>query len=243
MVITSLENEKVKKWVKLQQKKYRDLTQSYLVEGYHLVEEALKAGDVLELIILEGEDYNTDCVSNVVSREVMKKISNTETVPPVMAVCQKTNGEICGNHILLLDDVQDPGNLGTIIRSAVAFGMDCIILSRNSVDVYNPKVLRSAQGMHHYISIVSSDIVSAIELLKRRHFTIFGTDVSFGVNVSDISADDKKRFCLVVGNEGNGVSDRVLKLCDRNLYIPMKSCVESLNVGVACSILLYELRK
>ncbi|MCI8461214.1 MAG: RNA methyltransferase [Bacilli bacterium] len=242
MVITSLENEKVKGLVKLQKKKYRDLEGRYVVEGDHLVLEAYKAGVVLELFILEGEGYSYDTSVTFVSYEVMKKITVMETVPRIVALCKKNDsGEILGRRILLLDELQDPGNLGTIIRSAVAFNIDTIILSENAVDLYNPKVLRATQGMYNYVNIIRMNSHDAIARLKDLEITVYGTNVSRGVDVRSLSSDAKTNFCLVMGNEGNGVRLDVQEMCDKNLYIKMNDNVESLNVGVACSILLYEL--
>ncbi len=143
----------------------------------------------------------------------------------------------------MLDEIQDPGNLGTIIRSSVAFGIDMIILSENTVDLYNPKVLRATQGMYCHIPIVSVDASKAITFLKNNQYHIYGTNVNNGVDARTLNKDDKEKFCLIVGNEGNGVSKEIQAMCDKNLYIPMKKEVESLNVGVACSILLYELER
>ena len=241
MVITSLENNKVKELVKLQKKKYRDLTDCYVVEGMHLVEEAFKRGVVLEVFQLEGVE---EVFPNTfyVSEEVMKKISFMDTPSSIIALCKKIKyTEILGDKGLLLDEIQDPGNLGTIIRSAVAFGMDFIILSNQSVDLYNPKVLRATQGLYCHIPILTMDIMDAVRELKNKHFLLYGTNVVDGVEASSLSLEEKSHFCLVMGNEGRGVLEEIQKLCDKNLYIPMNKKVESLNVGVACSILLYEL--
>lgn len=242
MVITSLENERIKNLVKLQRKKYRDLEGTYIVEGEHLVKEAYKAGVILELFVLEGEEFSYDVPVTFVSYEVMKKLTVMETVPKVIALCKKcVCREIIGKRVLLLDEVQDPGNLGTIIRSAVAFNIETIILSENTVDLYNPKVLRSTQGMYNYVNIIRMKSTDAISNLKELGITVYGTNVDCGVDVRSLSNDDKKSFCLVMGNEGNGVRLEIQKMCDKNLYIKMNENVESLNVGVACSILLYEL--
>ena len=239
MVITSLENEKVKELVKLQRKKYRDLTNTFLVEGEHLVCEAYKAGLLLKIISVD-ENIFDDIEHVKVSYDVMKKISSLDTPPKIMGLCKKKNDKISGNKILILDDIQDPGNLGTIIRSSVAFGVDTIVLSLNTVDLYNPKVLRSTQGMFCYLNVVVDDIEKVIHDLKDKNYTILGTNVNNGIDVRDIT--DIEKYALVMGNEGNGVSSKIQELCDKNLYIKMNSNVESLNVGVACSILLYELR-
>lgn len=242
MVITSLENERIKNLVKLQRKKYRDLEGTYIVEGEHLVREAYKAGVILELFVLEGEEFSYDLPVTFVSYEVMKKLTVMETVPKVIALCKKcVYREIIGKRVLLLDEVQDPGNLGTIIRSAVAFNIETIILSENTVDLYNPKVLRSTQGMYNYVNVIRMKSSDAINKLKELGITVYGTNVECGVDVRSLSNDDKKSFCLVMGNEGNGVRLEIQEMCDKNLYIKMNENVESLNVGVACSILLYEL--
>ncbi len=241
MILTSLENNKVKELSKLQMKKYRDETSTYLVEGEHLVEEALKENLVLEIFALEGTSYSFSIPCTMVSYEVMKKISTMDTPCSIVALCKKKISAITGNKILLLDEIQDPGNLGTIIRSSVAFGIDTIILSENTVDLYNPKVLRATQGVYTHIPIVSMDSREAICSLKEKGYSIYGTNVENGVDVRSLSPSLKEKFCLVMGNEGSGVSPEIQKLCDQNLYIPMKKEVESLNVGVACSILLYEL--
>ena len=143
-MITSLANSKVKEWTKLKDKKYRDETNTFLVESEHLVDEAIKRGVVKELISLENTKYQD---ATIVSYEVMKKITNQVTPPNVCAVCNKLKVEEVKERALLLDDISDPGNLGTIIRSAVAFGFKNIVLSLHSVDVYNPKVIRSSEGM------------------------------------------------------------------------------------------------
>ncbi len=240
MVITSLENNKIKELVKLQNKKYRDLTNTFIVETPHLVQEAYKSNIVKEVFLLEGESINLDVPITYVSQEVMKKITTMDTPSNIIALCEKiSSNEIIGNKILLLDNIQDPGNLGTIIRSSVAFNIDTIVLSLDTVDLYNPKVLRSTQGMFSHINIVTMDLKEAISELKKRNIVIYSTNVVAGEDVRDIS--NKESYALVMGNEGNGVREDIQDLCDKNLYIKMNSNAESLNVAVACSILLYEL--
>ena len=242
MIITSLENNKIKDLVKLQNKKYRDITNSFIIEGYHLVEEAYKSNILKEVYVLEGIKINFDIPITYVSSDVMKKITTTDTYCDIVGLCEKTNSkEIIGNKILLLDDIQDPGNLGTIIRSSVAFNVDTIILSPNTVDLYNPKVLRSTQGMFCHINIITMDLVEAINKIKSNNILIYGTNVNNGEDVRSIENTDS--YALIMGNEGNGVKEYIQDMCDKNLYISMNSKAESLNVGVACSILLYELEK
>ena len=132
--------------------------------------------------------------------------------------------------------------MGTIIRSAVAFDIDTIILSKNCVDLYNPKVVRSTQGMLFHIPILIYDFDELLPMLKELKIPIYATRVEYGTDVSTLKEDEKKRFALLMGNEGNGVHPEYLELSDKNLYIPMSNEVESLNVAIATSILLYELR-
>lgn len=245
MVITSLENDKVKELTKLQQKKYRDLTGTYLVEGEHLVEEAYKNGVILQVIVLENVSASfDDCDVLAVSYDVMKKISALDTPPTVMAVCKKKEyDEIVGDRIVVLDGVQDPGNLGTIIRSSLAFDVTSIVLSPTCVDLYNSKVLRGTQGMIFQLPILVLDTKEAISKIAHKGITIYGTSVVDGTMVSELSNSEREKFCLIMGNEGSGLTKEIFALCDKNLYIPMSDKVESLNVGVACSILLYEMRR
>ena len=241
MIITSLDNDNVKKWKKLCKKKYRDEFGIYLVEGEHLVEEAYKSGVLDKVIVLDGESYSYDNIIYV-SYEVMKAISSLDTPNRIMGVCKKKeSSELVGKKYLLLDGVQDPGNLGTIVRSAVAFNIDTIVLSDDTVDLYNPKVLRSTQGMIFHTNIIECDLVEVFNELHSNDIVVYGTDVNNGIDARELSDLDKTSFALVMGNEGNGVRKEIKELCDKNLYINMNENVESLNVGVATSILLYEL--
>lgn len=244
MVITSLENDRVKKYVRLQRKKNRDLENLYIVEGEHLVIEADKAGVIEETILLNGENYDYNYPVFYVTDEILNKISTMDTAPKIMAVCRKNNNStIIGNKILVLDGVQDPGNLGTIIRSSLAFNVDTIVLLENSVDLYNPKVLRATQGMYNYINIVNKDFNEVYKYMKDNNITIYGTSVVNGIDASSLNQEEKKKYCLIMGNEGQGIREEIFNMCDKNLYIKMNEKVESLNVGVACSILLYELER
>ena len=239
-MITSLENEKIKNIVKLHSKKYRDQFGLFLVEGEHLIHEAFCNGLLKEVILLDGCDIDEDVPKTMVSELVMKKLATLDSIPNMIGICHKKEEKNkLGNHILLLDEIQDPGNLGTIIRSAVAFNIDTIVLSLDTVDLYNSKVLRASQGMFAYINIIRRDSMEIIQKIKELHIPVYGTNVIQGTDVRTIEA--KEKFCLVMGNEGQGLKKEIQELCDKNLYIPMNNKVESLNVGVACSILLYEL--
>lgn len=239
MYITSINNEYIKEISKLNEKKYRDKSNKYLIEGLHLVTEALKYDIIDTIIIREDFSYETDIKHIIVSNEVMKKLSDNPSIPKIMAIVYKKESTISGNKILLLDRLQDPGNLGTIIRSAVAFNFDTIILSNDTVDLYNSKVLRSTQGMLFNINILRQDLTNVINELKNNNYTIYGTKVDNGNDVKEINKINK--FALIIGNEGTGISDNILKQCDKYLYIKMNNNCESLNAGVAASILMYEM--
>lgn len=240
MVITSVNNEHIKEINKLKEKKCRDLTNTFLIEGEHLVEEAIKSNLVKEVIVLENTNINIDNIKTTyVSKDVIKKLSSMDSYPNVIGVCNKKEEEEIKGNVLILDDIQDPGNLGTIIRSSVAFNIDTIILSPRTVDMYNSKVIRSTQGMLFHINIIVKDLEEIINKLKDDNYKIYGTKVDNGKDVRKINNIGK--YALVIGNEGSGMSDKVSSLCDEYLYIKMNNNVESLNAGVAASILLYEL--
>ena len=238
MIITSLNNPTIKEISKLKNKKYRDLTNTYLVEGDHLVEEAYKNNLLTKIILLEDTICNYDIEKLYVTKEVMKKLTELDTPNKIIGIVKKNTPLPIGNKILILDNIQDPGNLGTIIRSSVAFDIDTIVLSPNTVDIYNPKVIRSTQGMIFYTNIITLELKEFINEIKTKNYTIFGTNVRNGKNIKEITLPEK--FALVLGNEGQGVSKEIESLCDDNIYIKMSSKCESLNVSVATSILLYE---
>ena len=241
MLITSVDNKKIKKYVSLKMNKGRKEEGLFLVEGMHMCYEANKNNLLVDLIVLENTEISFNYAGEMtyVTENVLKKISNLTNPTSVIGVCKfLDNKEIIGNHILILDDVQDPGNIGTIIRSSCAFNVDTIILSTNSVDIYNDKVLRSTQGMIFNMNIVYGDLLEIIPNLRDNGYAILGTNVSNGVDVRDIKVN---KYALIMGNEGNGVCEEIQELCDKNLYIKMNDDCESLNVGVATSILLYEL--
>lgn len=243
MLITSLDNERIKGYIKLKDRKYRKKTNTFIVEGMHLVLEACKKNVVEELILEKDVALPIDLPTVYVTSDIINKISQMDSPSDVMALCRMENNTLSGDRILLLDGIQDPGNLGTIIRSAKAFNVDTIVLSPDTVDLYNPKVIRATQGMLFHINIVTCDLATVIKELKEKEIPVYGTRVDYGENVTNLKAKDKKRYALVMGNEGNGVRDDVLNMCDEYLYIDMNEEVESLNVGVATSIILYELNK
>jgi len=243
MVINSLDNKKIKKYASLKTNKGRIEHGLFLVEGMHLVEEAFKHNLLVDILLLEGDSlsFETNLEITYVTESILKKVSNLINYSNVIGICKTFNNkEIIGDKILLLDNIQDPGNLGTIIRSACAFNIDTIVLSNDTVDLYNDKVIRSTQGMLFHMNIVSHNLMDLIPKLKENGYMILGTNVHNGTLVSDVNPS---KYALIMGNEGHGVKEEISVMCDKNLYIKMNKNCESLNVGVATSILLYELNK
>lgn len=237
-MITSVENKKIKEIAKLNNRKYRKETGLFIVEGEHLVEEADKYNLLERVYSLNETSYPN---SEVVSENVMRKLSNLDTIPNIIGVCKFKEEKEIGNKLLILDDVQDPGNLGTIIRSAVAFDIDTIVLSKETVDLYNPKVIRATQGMIFNMNIITRDLVSFIFDLKDNNYKIYSTNV---VNGKEIKMLEKQtKYAIIMGSEGQGVKKEIEDMSDENIYIKMNPLCESLNVGVATSIILYELYK
>lgn len=232
MKITSLQNDKVKYWVSLGEKKTRDKERRFLIEGEHLIQEAKKLGLIIETISMVNSEADY-----LVTESIMKKISKQQSISYNAAVVRFIPEDAITGNILILDGIQDPGNLGTIIRSAVAFEIHTIILGNNSVDLYNPKVIRSTEGMIFNINCLRRNLSEFIPTLKKIGYKIIGTDVNNG---KDIKKIDKENIALVIGNEGQGISDEIKNLCDCFTYIPMTENCESLNAGVAASILMYE---
>lgn len=239
MLITSLNNEHIKEILKLKEKKYRDLSNTFLIEGRHLVLEAHREKKIVELILEKDELFPLDVNTLYVSSNVMNKLSDLKTPSNVMAVVEKLDEKEVGEKILILDNIQDPGNLGTIIRSAVAFNFDTIVLSPKTVDLYNPKVVRSTQGMMFHTNIIIREPVSFINELKNEGYKIVGTKVTNGIDVRE--SKNYSHFALIIGNEGKGMSEELSELCDEYLYIKMNDQCESLNAAVAASILMYEI--
>ena len=158
------------------------------------------------------------------------------SISEYFGICSKKVENNIGNRLLVLDDIQDPGNLGTIIRSAVAFNFDTIVLSTGTVDLYNPKVVRSTKGMLFNVNIITRDLDKYLDELE--DYVIYGTDVNDGVNIKE--EDIPSKVAIVIGNEGRGISEEVRRHCSKFIYINMNDKCESLNAGVSASIIMYE---
>ncbi len=241
MLYQSLDNPKIKDLKKLHTHKYREQKKMFLVEGEHLVLEAFQTGYLKELLLEENTEFSLPVETNYVTKSVLKELSHLDTPSSMIGVCmmKEPTNEI-GNHILVLDRIQDPGNMGTIIRSAVAFDVDTILVSEDSVDIYNSKVIRATQGLLFHIPIRVCHLKDQLLELKAKGYPIYVTKVDGGEDVRNIT--DQNQYVLVMGNEGSGVSQEIMEVATNYLYIPMNQKCESLNVGVATSILLFALK-
>ena len=238
-MITSTSNEKIKDIKKLKNTKTMNEEKKFIIEGEHLIIEAKKAGILLETLSIN--DVSFGVTNTLVSENVMKSISSLNTICPVIGICKIEEKDLeLGNKIIILDGVSDPGNLGTIIRSANAFGFNDIILSKTCVKKYNDKVLRATQGMIFSMNVITKDLTEYIPYLKANGYDVYGTDVINGTNACDVKYD---KIAVVMGSEGLGLSNEVKELIDKNIYIKMNDTCESLNVAVASSIIMYELNK
>lgn len=233
MEITSVNNQLIKDMTKLHQKKHRDELGLFLIEGYHLYEEALKM-DVIKTIFTTDEIIQGHNVIHV-SQSVLEKLAKTNNPQKVVCVCHKLKRENIADKVLILEGIQDPGNLGTLLRSALAFDFETIVLD-NTVDIYNDKVIRSTQGAMFKLNFIVMNTLDFMNL--HRDFTYYGTSLD-GEPLESFRAI--KRTALILGNEGNGLSLDVLKNTSKNITIKTSE-VESLNVGVAGSIIMHYLK-
>lgn len=239
MLITSRDNNRIKHVRKLLNRKNSLEEGLFVIEGENLVEEAIKNKLLVELYLLDGEENNFNFDSNYVTLDVMKSMSSLTSTPRVIGVSKYINKSELGKRIVLLDDIQDPGNAGTIIRNAVAFNVDTVVFSPKSVNPYNEKVLRSTGGMIYNINIIISSLEDIIKEIKEKNIKVYGTSLKESESLKNIKSEDE--FAIILGNEGNGVSDKVLSLSDIIIKIEMERACESLNVGVSSGIILYHM--
>ncbi len=232
MEIVSFNNQRIKEMSKLNMPKYRKEMKMFLVEGAHLVDEARKANVLIEAFSIKEQEGYT-----LISEAAMKKVCHTDTVVSEIGLCRMLDKKDLSDKILILDAIQDPGNLGSLMRSAKAFGFNTIILGEGSCDIYNDKAIRSSQGAIFKLNFIKANLVEFIPTLK--NYIVYGTNVRKGISVTE--CEKNKKIALVLGNEGNGISNDVDMVIEKNIYIPLEN-TESLNVCVAGSILMYELK-
>ena len=238
-MIESVNNEKAKYYKKLRDKKFILEFNKYIVEGEHLVGEAYKAG-VLEEILCSDDCLFTDIKCVKLSPKVMRYISNLQSVPRVMGVVKfEQSSQIRGRKIVILDNVQDPGNVGTIIRSALAFNVDTVIFSSDSVTLFNDKMVRASEGTIFNMNVVRMDLKDAIDIIKSNGIKLYYADMYGKENLDDMLVSE---YALVLGSEGQGISNYIKEVSDSSIRIPINSSCESLNVSVSGGIIMYKFR-
>lgn len=239
--ITSVNNLLIKELIKLKQKKYRDKEKKFIVEGYNIIEEAK---DYITLIITsskEDENILPNVEHILVPKEIIGKLSETVTPQGIIGICNYvTSRENFEGNVLVLDGLQDPGNIGTLIRTAICFDFNTIYITDNSCDIYNEKVLRATQGGIFKVNIIRKNINDIIDDLKKKGYYIVGTSLKNGIPLNDINF--KNLNAIILGNEGNGVSKETIKLSNINAYIPINTSMESLNVAIAGGIIMNKVR-
>lgn len=252
--ITSKDNELIKHIRKLKDKKYRDESNEYVVEGVKLVEEAVKENAKIKQIIVCEDTTRTyeipthimleiaryECIS--VSNKIFNIITQVTNPQGIMAIIEKNAQDAQIDYsqdiIVVLDDVQDPGNLGTILRTVDSIGLNQIIVSKGTADAFNSKVVRSTMGAIFRIKIIEvENLAQAIKEMRKHHFKLMVTSLQTENSIYDIQFNKK---IIVIGNESNGVSKGIQEMADEKAKIPMLGKTESLNASVAAGVVMYE---
>ena len=257
-VITSKDNEIVKSSKKVKEKKYRDETDLYLIEGIKIIKEAIDEKAIIRKIVICDECIQEtdidqrllytiakyDCI--YVSKKVFDLLTTVVNPQGILAVVEKPNRRADINYdedvILILDGIQDPGNLGTILRTLDSVNLKQVIVSKKTADVYNPKVVRSTMGAIFRVNVIEeNDLISVLKNIRKNKFKILATSLEDSTSIYETNF---KKKAIVIGNEANGVSKEIMEIADDKIKIPMIGKTESLNASVATGIILYEyLRK
>ena len=257
MLITSKDNDFIKHIKKLKEKKYRDEFGEFLVEGGKMIEEAIREGAGIKQIIV-CDDCRTensisqelmydiakyDCV--YVTEKIFHLITDVSTPQGIMAIIEKPAKnddkiDYKAENFLLLDNIQDPGNMGTILRTADSLNMKQIIVSPGSADCYNAKVVRSTMGAIFRVNVIERDLRKVIAEMQKRAIKVFATDLKTDKTIEDV---DYSKTAIIIGNEANGVSRELLDMSSQKIKIPMPGKTESLNAAVATGIILYEINR
>ncbi|ADL51754.1 TrmH family RNA methyltransferase [Clostridium cellulovorans] len=249
--ILSKDNNLIKETRKLKEKKYRIEKGLFLVEGFRFVEEAVKSSFIIKSIFIDEKaleklsDYNIETERihaniYIIPSQIFKTISTTETPQGIIAVVENKEFAVKNEKgfYIYADKVQDPGNMGTIIRTAHASGALGVIYSQGTVDIYNEKTLRSTMGSIFRIPVILDKDMNKLKELKAQGFKLIVSSLDTNKNFFDV--DLSQMSIIAVGNEGNGVSDELYNLSDEKVKIPMPGGAESLNVAVAASIMAFE---
>ena len=253
-IISSKDNELIKHIKKLKDKKHRDESNEYIIEGVKLIEEAVKEkAKIKKVIICEDTTRTYEIPTNImleiakyeciyVTDKIFASITQVTNPQGIMAIVEKSNLnqqiDFSQDIIVVLDDVQDPGNLGTILRTVDSIGLNQIIVSKGTADAFNAKVVRSTMGAIFRINIIETEnLKETIKEIKKHHFKLMVTSLQTENSIYDI---DFKKKIIVIGNEANGVSQEIQNRADEKAKIPMLGKAESLNASVAAGIVMYE---
>jgi TrmH family RNA methyltransferase len=256
-----LSKEELKELLKLKTKKGRRTQKRFLIEGMRLCEETADSNWQTESILFTRSFQDSSAGKRLLRKferknvetipakgEMIKRLSDTVTPQGIMGVVKIKKfswDELWSEDshtILALDGIRDPGNVGTLIRTADALGIDGVILSSDTVELCNPKVVRSTMGSIFHLPILDEiDLEKTIPRLKKRNFKIYGTDAKGGKDLEELEYSEK--LCLLIGNEAEGLNKNLLELSDEIIRIPILGRAESLNASVAGGILLYEMTK
>ena len=250
--ISSKQNKQVKEWRKLHRTKGRRQAGAYLVEGDHLIEEALASGQSFQALVVSqtyarSHDLDKFPVDTIyrLDDEVLEDLALTESSQGILAILQRTDTVTnlatypsSLDRVLLLDAIQDPGNLGTMIRTADAAGYDLVVLGQGTVDLYNDKVIRATQGSLWHLPIIQADLEDWIPDFQAKQGRVLATALhQEALDYRQVSQSGP--LAILVGNEGQGVQAALIQAADQSLYIPMPGRAESLNVAVATGVLLF----
>lgn len=243
--ITSLKNPKVTAWKALKDRKGRRESGCFLVEGRKMAEEALaSAFDVETVLVQEGMELPDGLTMPVyeLPAHVLAAVCDTKTPQGIAAVVRMKEQSALGKHIVVLDGVQDPGNVGTIIRTADAAGLDGVLLSNQCADVFSPKVLRATMGSIFRMNLrTTDDLPGELTKLREKGYSILSSQL----DGTPFYEREKvaEQFALIIGNEGNGVSEQVQQTATHRVRLPMRGGAESLNAAIAAAIMMYELMR
>jgi TrmH family RNA methyltransferase len=237
VLIQSLDNEKIRRLRKLEQKKHRLEQGRFVVEGPHLFAMAKQAGRI-ETVFATSTEYDGNYEFHLLTPTLFAKLSEVESPQGVLAVCKMKHEPIPSDRTLLLDSIQDPGNLGTLLRSALAFGFRHVVME-NSVDFYSPKVVRATQGALFDLSLEEATLANWID--DHKDTVVVGTALEDSLLLEDALIPEGP-MALLLGNEGMGVRKELLDKTAFNVRIGIRH-IESLNVGVAGGILMHHYRR
>ena len=247
--ITSCNNSKISEVAKLKIPKYRKSSKLFCAEGHKLTEELIACGFIpVYCFVIEGTDTSKipsgidDNIIFTVTKPVMNKITELSTCPEIITIAkEKSNVTSPDNEsfILALDAIQEPSNLGAILRSAEAFGVNTVILGDGCCDVFSSKTLRGAMGSVFRLNIIHASLPPVLRKFKKKGYDIIGAGLDRSYKTVDRLCDSENKI-LIIGNEGNGISQQVMHECDFGIFIPMSGKNESLNAAVAASIIMWE---